>query len=412
MLKRHIKKILFEALEYMPVVLLRGARQTGKTTLVKSLLLEDGYKYISFDHIPSLMSAKNDPVGFISNLEKPIILDEIQRVPELFLPIKTDVDENRKPGRYILTGSADPLLVPKLGDSLAGRMRLLNLWPLSQGEILGIEENFLERAFSSAPILTRTNIPCSKKDLLERCFNGGYPAPLNMTKEQRQNWFNDYISLVLQKDLLDLSQIENITNVPNLLTLLASRVGGLLNTEELSRSLKLSSMTLARYMDLLKALFLIYLLPPWSSNLGKRITKSSKIYLTDTALQLYLLNMDMDHIIKDLNLWGKVIENFVILELLKQLSWTRLNIKMYHYREYSGSEIDVILEGPGKDLVAIEIKSSESISSDDFKGLRAFQGLVKEKFLRGFLLYGGNTVLPFGDKLTALPISSLWSNQL
>lgn len=395
MLKRHIEPKLFAALDYMPVVLLRGARQTGKTTLAKSIgLHKKKYNYLSFDHLPSLIAAKNDPVSFISRLEKPVILDEIQRVPELFLPIKSDVDENRTPGRYFLTGSADPLLIPQLGDSLAGRMRLLTLWPFSQGEIEGKKETFLERAFNQSPILTGKTFSCSKEDLLLRAIKGGYPTPQQMSSEkQRSEWFNDYISLVLQKDVMDLSKIENLTQMPNLLSLLAARTGGLLNTEELARSIKLSSVTLNRYLDLLRTLFLVHLLPAWSGNLGKRLVKSPKVYLSDTALQLFVLNVDTDRLTKDQNLTGNVIENFVVLELLKQISWSDLNVQMFHYRDYKHSEVDIVLEGPGGDLVAIEIKSSQTISSDDFKGLKKFQESVGKKFIQGILLYTGTTHL-------------------
>jgi len=230
------------------------------------------------------------------------------------------------------------------------------------------------------------------------------------SEKQRLEWFNDYISLVLQKDVMDLSKIENLTYMPNLLALLAARTGGLLNTEELSRSVKLSSVTLHRYLDLLKTLFLVHLLPAWSGNLGKRLVKSPKVYLCDTALQLFVLNVDLNRLIKDQNLTGSIIENFVVLELLKQISWSDLNVQMFHYRDYKHSEVDIILEGPGGDLVAIEIKSSQTISSDDFKGLKKFQESVGKKFIQGILLYTGTTHLSWGEKLTASPITSLWTN--
>lgn len=413
MFNRHIVPKLCSALEYMPIVLLRGARQTGKTTLAKVISTQDKkYNYLSFDHLPSLLAAKNDPVGFIARLEKPVILDEIQRVPELFLPIKSDVDENRHPGRYFLTGSADPLLIPKLGDSLAGRMRLLTLWPLSQSEIEGRQETFLETVFNRLPIKTGKTLLCSKEDILLRAGKGGYPAPLQMVSEQqRSEWFNDYVSLVLQKDILDLSKIENVTQIPNLLMLVAARTGGLLNTEELARSVKLSAVTLHRYLDLLKTLFLVHLVPAWSGNLGKRMVKSPKIYLTDTALQLFMLNVNFERLSKDVNLIGNVIENFVVLELLKQMSWSDLNIQMFHYRDYAQSEVDIVLEGPGGDLVAIEIKSSQTISADDFKGLKQLQSAAGEKFIQGIVFYSGGMILPFGEKLTACPIVSLWTEQ-
>ncbi|MCF7800259.1 ATP-binding protein [Candidatus Babeliales bacterium] len=408
MFKRYLEKKILDALEYSPIILLRGARQTGKTTLAKVISAEKNYNYLTFDNLTTLVAAKNDPISFISRSEKPIILDEIQRVPELFLPIKSDVDENRIPGRYFLTGSADPLLIPKLGDSLAGRMRLLTLWPLSQGEIEGKKEHFLNDLFEKKELVIGQKIDCSKKNILNRALKGGYPTSLNLTDRQRSEWFNDYISLVLQKDILDLSKIENVTQMPNLLTLLASRVGGILNTEELARSIKLSGVTLHRYLDLLKTLFLINFLPPWSGNLSKRMVKSPKIYLNDTALQFFLLNIDLDRLNTDQYLSGSIIENFVILELFKQISWSNLNIQMHYYRDYNQCEVDVVLEGSNGDLVAMEIKSGQTITNNDFKNLKKFQNYVGDKFIQGIVLYTGDTFLPFGEKLTACPISSLW----
>lgn len=406
--KRHIKSKLSQSLKSMPVVLLRGARQTGKTTLAKSSLDGD-YNYLSFDHIPSLLAAKEDPVGFISHLEKPVILDEIQRVPELFLPIKADVDENREPGRYLLTGSADPLLIPQLGDSLAGRMRLLTLWPFSQGELRNHNETFLDQIFTPS-LFTGKTADWSKEDLLQLVTQGGYPAPLLMKEERdRQDWFNDYISLILQKDVLDLSKIENVNQMPHLLMLLGARVGSLLNVEELTRTVKLSTTTLHRYLELLRTLFLVNLVPAWSKNLGKRLVKSPKVYLNDTALLLFLVNVNRERLAQDPYLFGSVVENFVILELLKQISWNDKLIRLYHYRDYNRSEVDILLEGPGGDLVGIEVKSSETVKGDDFKGLKQLQESAGKPFLQGIVLYAGNKYLSFGEKMTAAPISALWS---
>lgn len=398
------------ALAYMPVVLLGGARQTGKTTLTKMVAaLKHDYSYLSLDHLPTLLTATQDPVGFISQLKKPVIIDEIQRVPELFLPIKADVDEHRTSGRYLLTGSVDPLLLPKLGDSLAGRMRLLQLWPLSQGELIARCETFLTKVWAEHQAFELgKKYPCSKQDIMERALRGGYPTPLAMTTQQRSEWFNDYVSLVLQKDVLDLSRIENITQMPHLLMLLASRVGGLLNVEELARSTRLTSVTLHRYLDLLRTLFMLHVVPAWSSNIGKRLVKSPKVYLIDTALQLFMLGVDYDRLSKDSHLLGSVIENFVVIELLKQLSWHDQPLNIFHYRDQRGSEVDVIIEGPGGKIVAIEIKSTENINQDDFKGLKEVKNALGDAFVQGIVLYAGSTSLPFGDKLIALPIASLW----
>lgn len=407
-IKRNISERLERALSRSPVVLLTGARQTGKTTLIKVLGEKKGYSYVTFDDLRYLSGAKSDPIGFISALEKPVILDEVQRVPEFFLSIKSYVDKNRKAGIFALTGSANPLLIPRLGDSLAGRMEILELFSFSQAELLGKKEKFVDFLFSNKFSSIKASI-FSKEELCKKLVIGGYPSVQDRDKEGRMIWFDSYLTTILQRDVRDLAKIEGLTQLPDLLHLLSTRVGSLLNVAELSRSSGIASMTLHRYITLLKTLFIILFHPVWSTNLGKRLVKSPKVYLMDVGVLLHLLKADKNRLLADATIFARVFENFVIVELLKQTTWSDTIIKMFHYRTVTGIEVDVVLEDASGKVVGIEIKSGETIISDDFKGLKQLQKIVGKNFVAGIILYMGTKKIPFGENLWAMPVSSLWS---
>ncbi len=414
--KRNIQQKLEEAIGRSPVVLLTGARQTGKTTLVKEMGKEKGYGYVTFDDVQIFSAAKDNPVGFIKELPKPIILDEVQRIPELFLTIKKDVDENRIAGRYILTGSANPLLIPRLGDSLAGRMEIYSLLPLSQGEKRGIKELFIEKVFAKDTIFGETYkahlsqaSERSKEQLYKEILIGGYPLVQGVDYSGRDAWFSSYITTLLHRDVQDLSNVTGLTEFPKLLHVLATRVGGLLNTAELSRATGIPATTLARYLSILQILFIVLYQQPWFSNLGKRLLKAPKLFLIDTGLLTSLLKIDVDRALADGNLMGNIFENFIMDELRKQLTWSTKSATLYYLRTTSGIEVDGILEDPSGGIVGIEIKASETITPHDFKGLRYLQEEVGSKFVRGIVIYTGSAYVPFGDRLLAIPAHALWS---
>lgn len=406
MFYRNITSKIEKALSRSPVVLLIGARQTGKTTLMKQIGKARNYNYITFDDIRFLSAAKSDPIGFIQAVQKPVILDEVQRVPEIFLAIKQDVDQNRIPGMYALTGSANPLLIPKIGDSLAGRMEIFSLFPLSQGEILGQKDQFIDNAFNNQLPLPFEVV--SKENLYQKITIGGYPSVQVFDYEGRESWFNSYITTILQRDVKDISQISGISQLPMLLSLLATRAGSILNVSELSRTAGISASTLNRYLILLQMLFLINFQSSWSSNLGKRLVKSPKIYLIDSGLLSFLLGINLQDI-SDLRFAGSLLENFVQSELLKQSTWNNTRVKSFYFRTNSGIEVDIVLEDFSGNLVCIEIKNSSTVNSTDFKGLKYIQELTGSKFLKGIVLYTGSELVPFGPKLIALPINSLWA---
>lgn len=404
--KRNIQSILRKALGRSPVVLLTGARQTGKSTLIKEVCGAE-YAYVSFDDLRFLSQAKQDPIGFLAGLPKPVILDEVQRVPEIFLAIKQDIDTNRMNGRYALTGSANPLLIPHLSDSLAGRMEILQLFPLSQGELNHHHEQFIDRVFSSDQPFT---LPAalSRIELLQKMVVGGYPLVQGRNADDRDAWFESYITTILQRDVKDLSNIEGLTRLPDLLKFLAARSSGLLNVAELSRSSGIAATTLHRYLVLLETLFLVYLQPAWSANLSRRLVKSPKSYLLDTGLLAFESGIQEQRLLTDGTLYGSLLENFVVSELRKQVTWSTLRVRLYHYRTQSNTEVDVILEDKAGRVVGIEVKGSESFSPRDSKGLLELQQTLGDKFVRGVVFYTGSQIVPVNANIIALPISCLW----
>jgi predicted AAA+ superfamily ATPase len=409
MLARNITPNLHAALADTPVVLVQGARQTGKTTLAKTLASQKSpRRYLTLDDPTILAAAVSDPVGFIKGFDQPVIIDEVQRAPDLFVAIKADVDRRRTAGRFLLTGSANVLFVPKLSESLAGRIELITLWPLSQGEIDGRSETFIDAVFQPR----FSHPPSSKQNgqhLLERIVRGGYPEPLTRpTPQRRAAWYSSYLATILQRDVRDLANIDGLSDFPRLLALIASRTSGLLNFSDLSRSLSLPQSTLKRYFTLLEATFLVLTIPAWASNQGLRLTKAPKIMFADTGLACHVLGMDRARLQADGNAKGPLLENFVAMELVKQSGWGATRTRLFHYRTASGREVDLVLEDPTGRLVGIEVKSAAAVGNSDFSGLRALRESSGSKFLRGIVLYDGAEPIDFDKDLAAIPLSSLW----
>lgn len=411
MFDRHLLPLILISLENSPAVLLVGPRQSGKTTTVTKIADGNGFDFVSFDSIANQAAALEDPVGFIETRKKPLILDEVQRVPQVFLPIKVDIDKHRNVhGRYVLTGSANPLLVPKLGDALTGRMLLLQMWPLSQGELVGIEESFLDRVFAKDFGYSEV-IQFSRQELIKKVCLGGFPGMLLAKNERgRKAWCDSYLSLSLQKDVQELAHIEGLSHMPKLLQIVATRVGSILNYSDLANSANIPLTSVRRYMQLLHSLFLLHSIPAWSRNLGKRLTKSPKVYFIDTGILIHTLDFDEHRLKETPAIFGGVAENFVINELCKQITWAnKKRIKIYYCRlSDNRSEIDIILEDERGKVVGIEVKSGETPSSDDFKHLKQLKELVGNDFLRGVVLYSGKDKVPFGSGNWAVPISDLW----
>jgi len=398
---------LKEALADTPVVLVHGPRQCGKTTLARQVGDAAGYTYVSFDDDVTLAAAQADPVGFVADLPEHTVLDEVQRAPGLFTAIKTAVDRNRAPGRFILTGSANVLLVPRLADSLAGRLEILRLHPLAQSELARKAPRFLEALFGATFMVRRA--ARLGAELAERIVAGGYPAALaRVSARRRRAWYRDYVETLIQRDVRDLAKISALDTLPRLLQLAAGQTARLLNVADLAAPFQLSRPTIRDYVTLLERIFLLERLPPWHSNRLSRLVKTPKLHLGDTGLAAALHGHDAQALVKDRATLGQLLETFVYQELRRQASWQDDAIAFHHFRDKDGAEVDIVLERGGHQVAGVEVKAAATVTLADFRGLRKLKDATGQRFAGGVVLYDGQTSAGFGEGLYAVPIRALW----
>jgi uncharacterized protein len=407
---RFSKASLLVALADTPVVLLHGPRQCGKTTLARTLEATHGYQYLTFDDDNLRHSATIDPVGFVAALESKVILDEIQRVPELFTTLKLAVDKNRRPGRFLLSGSTNVLLLPKLADSLAGRMEVQRLFPFAQCELARKPSGFLASLLLGeffGKSYTRLG-----PNLAELIAAGGYPAALTRVSGRRKQWYRAYVETLVQRDIRELARISSLDVLPRLIELAAGQTARLFNVSELASPFQLSRPTIRDYLSLLEQIFLLEQLPPWHMNRISRLIKTPKIHVVDTGLACALLRVDATALNLDRTLLGQLLETFVYQELRRLASWHGEEISFTHFRDKENHEVDIVLESENKIIVGVEVKASSTITAKDFRGLRKLRELVGARFKAGVVLYDGDTILPFGDSQFAVPISALWETSV
>ncbi len=398
---------VMEALADSPVVLIHGPRQSGKTTLARQVGDEVGFTYVSFDDDVQRAAAQVDPVGYVADLPERVILDEVQRVPELFTSLKAAVDSRREAGRFILTGSVNVLLVPKLADSLAGRMEILKLHPLAQAELAGVPGSFLSALFGGT---FKAGVVGQRlgKLLVERVVAGGFPPALARASPRRRTaWYKDYATTLVQRDIRDLARIKHLADLPRLLQMAAASTARLLNASDLATSFQMSRPTMLEYLTLLSRIFLLEELPPWHSNQLKRLVKTPKLHLGDTGLACALLGLNAATLGKDTTQFGRVLETFIYQELRCQSSWWEKTVSFSHFRDKEKLEVDLVLESGGQ-LAGVEIKAASTVTARDFKGLRKLMGATGSRFATGVVLYDRDAIVPFGKDLYAIPISSLW----
>ena len=398
---------LTEALADSPVVLIHGPRQCGKTTLAQTQGRHSKYAYLSFDDDVARVAAQADPAGFVSDLPERVILDEVQRVPALFAALKIAVDRKRVPGRFILTGSANVLLVPKLADSLAGRMQILRLHPLAQCELTRHAPGFLDALFEGRFKFRQSERLGDR--LAQRIAAGGYPAALaRPAGRRRAAWYRDYLEALVQRDVRDLARISSLDVLPRLLALAAAQTAQLFNMTALAAPFHLSRPTIGDYVTLLERVFLLERLPPWHSNRISRLIKTPKLHLGDTGLACALLGVDAAALAADRPLLGQILETFVFQELRRQASWHDEPLAFFHFRDKDGAEVDIVIERGARALVGVEVKAAATVTAADFRGLRKLRDAAGKRFVAGVVLYDGAVSVRFDDQLYAVPLRALW----
>ena len=431
---------LVEALEDSPVVLIHGPRQSGKTTLAQYACApahltwgdeqirrrarppsggasaeQRDYTYISFDDAVTRDGARADPVGFVAELPERVILDEVQLVPELFPAIKLEVDRRRVPGRFVLTGSTNVLLLPALSQSLAGRMQIVRLHPLSQSELAsrasrvppdhsaGFLNALLEDGFAVG------NGQRLGRSLADLIVAGGFPPALERSAPRGQgNWYRDYVEALVQRDIRDMTRIRSLDALPKLLRAAASQTARLFNLADLAAPFQLSRPTIGEYVTLLERLFLLERLPPWHTNRLRRLVRTPKLHLGDTGVAAALLGAGPKELAADRPLLGQLLETFAFQELRRQGSWYPAPLEFSHFRDRDGVEVDIVIEQGLHAVAGVEIKAAATVRQRDFRGLRKLRSALGDRFRRGVVLYDGETTVPFGDRLYAVPLRRLW----
>lgn len=405
---RHIESRIAEALADTPVVMIVGPRQAGKTTLVRQIAGQDR-RYFTLDDALTLLAAKEDPVGMIRGLNRAVI-DEIQRAPELLLAIKKTVDEDRRPGRFLLTGSANLMALPTVADSLAGRMETLMLLPLSQGEMRGATLNWLDEVFAGR--LPSVSMPLVGGELTEAVFQGGYPeAIVRITHRRRTAWSRQYIDAIIQRDVRDVANIDRLDQLPRFLKALAHVSGQMCNYTQLGGQVGLDHKTASRYISVFEQMFLLKRVDVWASNRLKRVVKTPKLQFVDSGLLATLVDLTPDLAGQNRSRFGNVLETFVYSELLKHTTNSEGDYQLFYYRDHDQYEVDVVAENAGGQLVGVEIKAAATIKESDLRGLKRLMSVAKEQFMLGVILYDGTETLPLGDRLWAAPISTLWGQR-
>lgn len=415
-LPRHITNRLLQALNVSPVVFLNGARQSGKSTLVQNLREQIGHTdnpaaYVSFDRPTQMAAAASAPESFLSSYKDTLIIDEVQLVPELFRALKVVVDDLRLQdkananGRYLLTGSANILALPKLSDPLVGRMTVLTLYPFCTAEASHGQGNGLDRLIN----LDFTNISDRGLSITDAIKLATFPEIADKNAAERSIWFDGYLTTILQRDVRLIAELEKISVLPNLLRILATRAGNLLNDSDIARDVGLNSVTSKFYRNILKMMFLNFDVAPWFRNIGKRLVKSPKGYLTDTLMLCHMLDLNVEDIERNKSdLFGHILENYIATELTKLLTFSETKAKLLHLRTSDGKEVDFVLERPDGSVFAIEIKKSESVNIHDFRGIQTLAELTPKEFIGGIVLYSGKEAVPFGKNLWAVPFHILW----
>lgn len=410
--QRNILSAVQTAVSDTRVVVILGARQAGKSTLLEQFITAEGSarKILTLDQQAVRTAAERDPAGFVAELEVPVAIDEVQRVPELMTEIKLRVDRDKSPGQFVVTGSANLLEMKRVKESLAGRAEYIRLHPFSQGELTRVRETFLN-LLAEGKFPDVSDAPVGRRAHSELLVTGGYPEAQHRTATRRHRFFESYIEGVLEKDLAAIGDFAEPAAIRRLLRAIGSTSATELNVERLSNSIGTPASTIRRQIDVLETLFLVDRFPAWTGSLLARAIKRPKAYISDTGLLAYLVSANARRLETDLNVGGIFYETFVAMELRRQTSWMDNRPELFHFRDRHGREVDLVAEFNDGSVVAIEVKATATINRRDMHGLSYLRDKIGDRFRGGALIYTGADTVPFGDRLAAVPLSGLWSGR-
>ncbi len=404
---RQAEARVVEGMADTPVVLVAGPRQAGKTTMVSHIAGQE-MRYLTLDDDVTLLAAREDPAGLVRSLDRAVI-DEIQRAPELLPAIKKSVDEDRRSGRFLLTGSASLMVLPKVTESLAGRMETVTLLPLSQSEIHGETTNWLDNVFAGR--IPEAAVPVVGDSMVEIVVKGGYPEALaRHTPRRRTAWCRQYVDAIIQRDVRDIADIEKQDQLPRFLRALSQMAGQLCNYTKLGGQVGLDSKTAAKYMGVLEHMFLTKRIEPWTDNRLSRIVKTPKLQFIDSGLLAALGGFSAISSPGDRTRFGHFLESFVFGELLKHATTADNDYHICYYRDHDKIEVDYVVEDTAGFLAGVEVKAAATVKENDLKGIRRLANAAGTKWICGIILYDGNITLPLGKNIWAAPLSSLWGN--
>lgn len=409
LLPRHIRPLLVEALTEARVVCLLGARQSGKSTLIRSVADDEHpARYLTLDDPATLELARDDPNGFVAGTER-LVIDEIQRAPDLLMAIKRVVDTDPTRGRFLVTGSANIITHPRVADALPGRVDYMTLWPFSQNELTERRPSFLESAFAGR--LPRiAEAPIGRSGYAERIVRGGFPEAVAADAARRRRFFAGYVDSILGREIDELATVRDVEAAARILRLAAARSAALTNLSSIGRELGIDHKTVAKHLRSLEQLFMVIRLPAWHVNLGHRVIRTAKLHVADTGLLCSLIGADTARLEQDGGLAGSAFETFAVTEVIRQASVSDLGplLGFHHFRDQRGNEVDLVVERADGDIVGIEVKASATPRLRDAAGLSLLRDRLGERFRLGVLLHLGPDSIPLGDRISAVPLAGLW----
>jgi predicted AAA+ superfamily ATPase len=412
LLRRFAQDRVEETLTDTPITVIQGARRVGKSTLARQVLAGRDVPLVSLDTAAVYHAARADPDSFVRQSSGTVAIDEVQRVPELVRAMKDAVEEDRRPGRFLITGSANLLEIPGTQESLAGRAETVVLHGLSRGEIEGHQEDFVDMLMAgNSEALQGRRSAMTRADYLEIMCAGSYPEPLKRMGRRRNAWFDNYLQRIVTRDARDVSHLHHLDRLPALVKLIAANNAGELVKSRVAQDAQIPAGSVEQYVDLLETLYLIHQLPAWGNNLTGRVVDRPKVALLDTGLAARLNNVTptamSPGVVADQA--GPLFEAFVAGEVRRQLAWSDTDAQIFHFRDRNGLEVDLVLEDSHRRVAGIEVKAARTVSKAEFRGLEFLRDKLKDRFSLGVLLYTGPDVLPFGDRLWAVPYAAMWT---